>query len=170
MPRPCSICNHPDRIAIEDAAMSDIPLRNISKQFSVGYVSIQRHAINHLSQSIQEIKQEQVAQSNFQSGSNALSRMSRAESIIDELIEAYWSEDEKKLRVPDITLKALAEMRRQIELRAKLEGELDERSITVTAIPEWQELRALLLEALSVHPQAKVAVMRVMEAYNAQSA
>lgn len=132
----------------------------------MSHMAVQRHASDHLAAAIKEVKQTQI----IQSGSIALDRMARGEKIVDEIISFAWGDENKakpdESKAPDLALKALAELRRQVELRAKLEGELDEHTITVTSIPEWRELRTLLLEALSVHPQAKMAVIRALEAYN----
>jgi hypothetical protein len=163
MPRVCTICYHPERIAIEAEIIARTPLRNIAERFSIGYVSVQRHATNHLVQAIKEVRQEQA----IQSGSHALDRMAKGEKIVDEIVVYSWGgETGKEAKMPELALKALAEQRRQVELRAKIEGELDERSLTITAIPEWRELRTLLLEALALHPQAKMAVIRALEAYD----
>lgn len=162
MSRPCTICTHEKRSEIEAEIVSGESFRVISRQFGVGHDAVQRHAANHLAAAIQEVKQEQAVQS----GSLALDRMTRGEAIVDEIIAYAWGKGKKDVKMPELALKALAELRRQVELRAKLEGELDERSITITAIPEWRELRTLLLEALAMHPQAKMAVIRALEAYD----
>lgn len=162
MARACTICFHPERDAIEAAIIAGTVNREITSKFGVGRMAIERHADNHLAQAIKEAKQEQA----LQSGSSALDRMSKGEKIVDEIITYSWGgETGKELKMPELALKALAEQRRQVELRAKIEGDLDERSITITAVPEWRELRALLLEALAMHPQAKMAVIRALEAY-----
>lgn len=173
MPRVCTVCAHPERNEIENAAIDGVPLRNISKQFSVGYVSIQRHMVKHLSEAVKDFKETQQAQQDqvkqeqsVLSGNNALDRMARGEKIVDEIIKYSWNNEPNGAKMPELALKALSEMRRMVELRAKIEGELDERSITITAVPEWRELRTLLLEALGQHPQAKMAVMRALEAYD----
>src|SRR5882672_3731663 len=43
MPQTCTICNHPSREGIEAAILVSIPLRNIAKQFDVGYSAVYRH-------------------------------------------------------------------------------------------------------------------------------
>lgn len=158
MPRVCTICFHPEREAIESAIVTGTSKRDISLQFGVGHMAVQRHA-THITDAIREAKQGQT----LQSGSTALDRMAKGEKIVDEILSSAWGEKNKE---PDLALKTLAELRRQVELRAKIEGELDEHTITITSIPEWRELRALLLEALSTHPQAKMAVIRALEAYS----
>lgn len=161
--RTCTICSHEKRHEIEAEIASGKSFRGISRHFSVGADAVERHASTHLVKAIKEVRQTQTQQS----GSTALERMGQAEKIVDEVITYSWGgETGKETRMPELVLKALAESRRQVELRAKLEGELDEHSITITSIPEWRELRALLLDALSIHPQAKMAVIRALESYS----
>jgi hypothetical protein len=66
----------------------------------------------------------------------------------------------------DTALKAMDRIRRQIELQAKLLGELDERpQINVLLAPEWLTVRAALLEALGPCGEAPVAQhLRELEA------
>lgn len=99
-----------------------------------------------------------------EAGSNVLRTLGDGESILREVLAVSWCEENRDTAT---AIKALAELRHHTELRAKIEGDLDERSITVTAIPEWRDLRNLLLDALAQHPQAKLAVMRALEAYSA---
>lgn len=59
---------------------------------------------------------------------------------------------------PETVLKAVDRIHRQIELQAKLLGELDERPvINVLMQPEWLQVRAVLLAALAAFPQAREA-------------
>jgi hypothetical protein len=58
-----------------------------------------------------------------------------------------------------LALKAIDRIQRQIELQAKLLGELDERpQVNVTVSPEWLTIRAALLETLRPYPDACTAV------------
>ena len=157
MPRACTICVHHNRAEIEAAVIAGVSYRVIARQFSVGHDAIQRHAASHIRESIQEV----IAQQEEQSAFDALSEMdwmrNETRGIYNEV---------RQIKDYRFALQALAELRRQNELCAKLVGELDEHSITITAIPEWRELRALLLDALAQHPQAKMAVIRALEAYD----
>jgi len=169
MPRTCTICSHPERSAIEDAIVSGKSLRCVALQFLTSDSTLRRHRDHCLKPACtaaREKRETQQAEESEQSGTVALDRMTRGEQIVDEIIAYSWSDEEKIPKIPELALKALGELRRQVELRAKLEGELDEHSITITAIPEWRELRSLLLDALRIHPQAKLAVMRALEAYD----
>lgn len=159
MGRICSVCSHPERQAIEADLIALKSNREITRKFAVSKDAQWRHKEHCIKPILQEVK----AQQEEETASTTISEMEWMRTQVHAIYEEAWSDTRK---VPDLALKALAEMRRQNELRAKLEGELDEHSITITSIPEWRELRALLLDALAVHPQAKLAVIRALEAYD----
>lgn len=59
----------------------------------------------------------------------------------------------------ELVLKTAARLQPQIELLAKLIGELDERpQVNILVSPEWIAVRTAVLEALAPHPQARAAV------------
>ncbi|TAK32388.1 MAG: hypothetical protein EPO21_15335 [Chloroflexota bacterium] len=59
----------------------------------------------------------------------------------------------------ELVLKTAAQLEGQTELLAKLLGELDERpQVNVLLAPEWQAMRATLVDALSPFPDARSAV------------
>ena len=61
-------------------------------------------------------------------------------------------------------LGAIREARGNLELLAKLLGELDERpQINVLVSPEWLGLRATIVTALEPHPGARESVLRAIE-------
>jgi hypothetical protein len=62
-----------------------------------------------------------------------------------------------------VLLRAVREARENIELLAKLRGELDTRPvINLVLSPEWLELRALIVAALEPHPDARESVLRAI--------
>ena len=64
----------------------------------------------------------------------------------------------------ELVLKTAARLQPQIELLAKLIGELDERpQVNLLVSTEWLELRAVIIGALSPHPGAREAVLRAIE-------
>ena len=64
----------------------------------------------------------------------------------------------------DLVLKTATQLTRQIDLLAKLTGELNERpEINILVHPQWVELRQVLLTTLAAHPQALEAVYAALE-------
>ena len=67
----------------------------------------------------------------------------------------------------DLALKAIDRIHRQVELQAKLLGEIDQRpQINLYLTPEWLELRTLIVGALEPHPQAQEAIIMALEEAN----
>lgn len=63
----------------------------------------------------------------------------------------------------ELVLKTAARLQPQIELLAKLIGELDERPVNVLISPEWLELKAVIVTALEPHSEARESVLRALE-------
>lgn len=175
MPQTCSICKHPELSAIEIAIVTGTSLRNIAKQFSCSATAIYRHKENCLKPAVAAAQTKLKNRQSFRNSEECSETPGQEEqAAFDALNEMGWMrketrgiyEEVREIKDYKIALQALSELRRQNELCAKLVGELDEHSITITAIPEWRELRALLLDALARHPQAKMDVIRALEAYD----
>lgn len=65
----------------------------------------------------------------------------------------------------DLLRKTAGTLRPQIELLAKLIGELDERPpVSIVVMPEWLLLRAEMTRALRAHPEAKAALVEHLSA------
>jgi hypothetical protein len=63
-----------------------------------------------------------------------------------------------------MALSAIREARGNLELLAKLLGELDERPmLNLNISPEWLELRAVIVEALEPYSEARGAVLSALE-------
>jgi hypothetical protein len=67
----------------------------------------------------------------------------------------------------DLILKTAQRLEGQLELLARLLGELkDTATVNVLVLPEWHALRALVLEALGPYPQARIAVAEALGRVN----
>jgi hypothetical protein len=63
----------------------------------------------------------------------------------------------------ELALKAIDRICKQIELQAKLLGDLDERPVVNVLIsPEWLALRGRIVAALARYPDARVALAEVL--------
>jgi hypothetical protein len=59
----------------------------------------------------------------------------------------------------ELVLKAVDRVQRQVELQAKLLGDLDERpQVNMLLAPEWVSIRGTVLSALAPFPEARAAV------------
>lgn len=147
MPRTCTICNHPEREAINHALIAGEPLRNIAERFATSTTSLARHKAAHLPRTLAEAHQEvKAAHSDDLLGQietlqqKTLSILSKAEAMNDHVI----------------ALKAIGEARRNLELLAELTHELNRNpQVNILLSPDWVRLRSLILNALLPYPEAR---------------
>jgi hypothetical protein len=150
MPRSCTICTHPEREAIDEALVGGIAFPALVAEYRVSKDSLSRHKANHLpAKLVMAQAAEEMAQADtLLEQVRDLQR--RALEILDKAEEAG------ELRT---ALSAIREARGNLELLAKLLGELDERPVTnVLVSAEWVSVRTAMMEALGPYPQARVAV------------
>ena len=150
MPRPCSICTHPDIEAINDEVANGEPLLRVSERHDVGRASLTRHRDRHLPL--------RVLGDLIETDGTGGSELGRLEALVAhaDRIKSR-AEHAGDLR---LALSAISELAKLVELAAKLRGELDQKPvINVAVIPEWPRV----LEALRRYPEAKLAVVKALE-------
>ncbi len=154
MPRSCTICEHLERERIDKALVGDSSNRSVASLYDVSEAAVRRHKANHLpAKLVMAQAAEEVAQADTLLG-QVRDLQRRALDILDKAEEAG------ELRT---ALGAIREARGNLELLAKLLGELDERSVVnLNLSPEWLELRAVIVGALEPHPEARGAVLRAI--------
>ena len=156
MPRVCSICNHSERAEIDAALIADTPLRDISGHYGVSKSALSRHQSDHLPSNLTKAKDAHEAAHADGLLVQVKDLQTRALSILDQ------AEAAGDLRT---ALSAIREARGNLELLAKLLGELQqEGTINITVNPEWVELRAVIVQALAPHPEAAQAVKGALDA------
>jgi hypothetical protein len=156
MPRACTICAHENRHTIDHALVGgEEALRTISDRFGVSKSALIRHKDAHLPAAlIKARKAEEVVRAD-----ELLSQVRDLQGRTLSILTA--SEEAGELRT---ALGAIREARGNLELLAKLLGELDDRpQVNLLVSPEWLELRAVIVGALEPHPEARGAVLRAIE-------
>jgi hypothetical protein len=151
MPRVCTVCAHPKRTEIDAALVSGDSFRNIAQRFALGHYTVRRHHADHLPAALTKATEAtEVAQADTLLA-QVRDLQSRALAILDA------AEAQGDLRT---ALGAIREARGNLELLAKLLGELDERPVVnLVMAPEWLTIRAAILMALSAYPEARQAVV-----------
>ena len=155
MPRSCTVCEHPKRAVIDRALVGDASNRSVASLYDVSEAAVRRHKSNHLpAKLVMAEKASEVAEAH-----NLLDQVQDLQqSTLDILAEA---EQSKQYRT---ALSAIREARGNLELLAKLLGELDERPVVNLQIsPEWLELRAVIVGALEPYSEARGAVLQAIE-------
>ena len=150
MPRVCTVCQHVERAAIDEALVRGVAYRVIARQFDLGKDALGRHHAEHLPALLLK--------------GQAAAEMSQADRLLADvrglretayrlLLAAEAAGDLKT------ALLGVREARGCLELLAKLSGELDERpQLNLVITPEWHRVRAALLAALGPYPEARAAV------------
>lgn len=156
MPRTCTICTHASRPEIDRSLVSGTSLRIIAGQWSVSKSALYRHKQEHLPGHLAKAHEEES--------------IGQAIDVVRQLkaINAACLEILQKSRTDgkhSISLKAVDRIHKQIELQAKLLGDLPENGpqVNVLVAPEWREVRVNVLAALSPFPEARSAVARVLQ-------
>jgi hypothetical protein len=155
MPRSCTVCRHDSRAEIDRALVAGEAFRNIAERFGTSATALHRHKGEHLPAKLVMAQQaEEVAQAD-----DLLADVRSLQERTLAILEA--AEESNQHRT---ALSAIREARSNLELLAKLLGELDERpTVNVLISPEWLELRAVIVGALEPHPTARGAVLRALE-------
>ncbi len=155
MPRACTVCNHPDRKAIETALVAGEACRVISASFRVSEDALQRHKSEHLPAKLSKAKAAREVANADDLLIQVKALQSKAASL---LLQAESAGDLKTALV------GVRESRGCIELLAKLMGQLDERpTVNITLAPQWVETRTLIINALAPYPDARIAVATALE-------
>jgi hypothetical protein len=155
MPRTCTVCAAGARAEIDRALVAGEPLRTIADRWSVSKTALIRHKAEHLPVKLAKAQEaEEVAQAD-----DLLDQVRGLQMRTLDILEA--AEESRQHRT---ALAAIREARSNLELLAKLLGELDERpQVNILISPEWLELRAVIVGALEPHPDARGAVLRAIE-------
>ena len=161
MPRTCTICQHPARTTIDKALVGTANVRELAAKYRVSEDALGRHKATHLpvtlakAEAAREVKH---AQGVVAEGLDVVGQLRTINNItLHVLKEARDAKDH------DISLKAIDRVQRQIELQAKLLGELQQEGTTnITVNAEWIEVRALLMQALGDFPEARAAAAQAL--------
>jgi len=155
MPRRCTVCSHPEVEAINKALVVGEPYRSIAKRYEASESAMYRHQENHIPTTLAKANEaEEVAQAD-----DLLGQVQDLQARTLAILEA--AEETREHRT---ALAAIREARSNLELLAKLLGELDQRpQLNILISPEWLELRAVIVGALEPYSDARGAVLRAIE-------
>ena len=176
MPRVCTICVHPQRVAIDKALVAGEPYRGIARQFRVSEDALPRHKADHLPRKLALAKDAQeTAQAD-----DLLADLRGLRQRADRLYLVSEGILRRALQAQDLAsanaavrsaISANREARGTLELLAELEGKLERRAqTTIILSPEWPRVYGALLAALQSHPAARIAVAERLHAIGAGDA
>ncbi len=140
---------------MDEALVGGASNRSVASLYDVSEAAMRRHKANHLpAKLVMAQAAEEVAQAD-----TLLEQVRDLQSRTLAILEA--AEDTNQHRT---ALGAIREARSNLELLAKLLGQLDERPVVnLNLSPEWLELRAVIVAALEPYSEARESVLRALE-------
>jgi hypothetical protein len=148
--RLCRVCSHPHRTAIEAALIRGESAPKLSGLHGVSLEAVYWHREQHLPAYLLKAAEEEDVR-------HAIDHIAQLKAINAATVAVL----EEALRKGDshTVLRAVDRLQKQIELQAKLIGELDERAqVNVLISGEWLRLRTALLDVLQGYPEARQAI------------
>lgn len=160
MARPCTVCRHKDREAVEAAsARGDNPAAVSARFVNLSGASIRRHMADHAPKSL-ALVEAALGRRELASG------IGLGEEVADLRLEAMnvlrSAKEAKDLRA---ALDAIRTALSCLETIGKLTGKLRPDAATVNVLvtsPDWLAMRERLAEALTPYPEALAAVREAM--------
>ena len=155
----CSVCNHPDRDAIDAALVAGQTQGAVAAAHGLVRQSVGRHAKAHLSASLRAVHASREA-------SETRASVDRLEGLYRQASDLLAAAGEGGNL--NVSLNALKELRAVVMDLAKLRGEYDDKPtvqvLNVATSPEWLQVRTTMLEALQPFPEARAAVAAALTA------
>ena len=154
MPRTCTVCTHAKRSQVEQALVSGESYRDIARRFGVSKDALARHRSEHLPRELAKATE--------------AAEIARADTLLERLLSLNCETllilaEARKGKDNYLALQAIARAEKQLELQAKLIGELDEgQSVSVVLTPEWAHLRTVIVQALRPYPEAQAVLLKAL--------
>jgi hypothetical protein len=153
--RTCTVCSHDSRAEIDQSLAEGMPNRRIATQYSLSEASVRRHHDSHLPAALSKAHEVEVV-------ARADDLLGRVESLQTRTLAVLEAAEENgELRT---ALAAIREARGNLELLAKLLGELDERP-QVNVILIDARVRDAIIRALDPYGEARLAVANALEPF-----
>lgn len=156
MPRTCTVCAHAEREAIDAALVAGDAFRHIASRFGTSTGALQRHKAEHLPASL-ALAQEAA---DVAHGDDLLAQVRALQARTLAILATA-----EGCGALAVALRAISEARGNLELLAKLLGELQqEGTVSVVMNPEWAQLRGIIVAAVAPYPEARRALLEAIGA------
>ena len=158
MSRPCTVCTHKRIKAIDEALVAGETFRALSRQYELSRDALRRHKNDHLPATM--VKAQGVVE------------MVQGDNLLDQLTELQAqakriADKAEKGNNFTAALGGVRELVRIVELLAKLRGELQEgTTVNLFVSNEWTNVQAVVVGALELYPEARLAVVKALEEEN----
>ena len=154
MGRLCVVCHHPQRREIDRNLLEgSARYRRLVEQHDVSLAGLARHASAHLPARMVKAKDAR----DVANGDDLLERL---QSLTDDTLEILAAAKAAGPSGWGAALGAIKRAEAQIELFAKLVGQLqpDQMNVSLVFAPAWRELERVITDALAPYPEARQAV------------
>jgi DNA-binding transcriptional ArsR family regulator len=155
--RTCTLCSHPRRNEIERELVNrSSSYRDIARQFSISKDAVSRHASRgHIAERLLKAQNEE----DIREALNLVKQLKLINAMAVTILTQARDEGD-----PELALRAIDRVLRQLEFQAKLDGQINEQPvINIHLHREWIELRTAILIALEPHPEARDAFLAALE-------
>lgn len=149
MSKPCRICTHPEREAIDQAIISDVPYRSITERYGVSNGSIARHKeAGHISQALIQANEVREITRSADLLDMTMSLLNEAQDIVEE------SRQEGDRRT---ALDGIGKITNILKLLMAVNLALSDRQAktSVTTDPEFQRVMSVIMEELDPYPEVR---------------
>ncbi len=155
MPRPCTVCVHPEHHAINVAVVQRDSYRTIADRYGLSQTALKRHGKEHLPELLSKAKEGvDVAEAD-----DLLSRLEALQSRTLAVLKAVEGTENYS-----VALAAIREARSNLELIGRVTKELESApTFNLHLNPQWLELRALIVRAVEPFPEARDSILRAIE-------
>jgi hypothetical protein len=156
MPRVCTVCTQEHRKAIDQALVNGDSFRDIAGRFTVSRSALERHKASHLPAALTKA----AGAAEIAHADNLLGEMEKIQKTTLYILNVAGKSGDLRT-----ALLAVGQARKNLELLARLTGELAEQQTTVNVLvasPDWLRLRSAILAALDPFPDARWAVLEAL--------
>ncbi len=158
MPLHCSVCVHPERPAIDRALIAEVSLRDIAGQYGLSKSAVDRHKAEHLPEHMVKAQ----AQEDVRTAIDVVRQLKAINAATLAILQ-----EARSAKQHTVALMAIDRVQRQIELQAKLLGELQQEGTTNIVINQQvATYTAILMQALGPWPDARAAAAAALEAHD----
>ena len=155
MSRTCTICSHPERNAIDRALIESRPLREVARHYETSKDALFRHKAEHLPGTLVKAKEAEDIASAGGLLKQIVDLQQRTLTVLEK------AEDKEDLKT---VLQAVRESRGNLELLAKMLGELHEgQGSSLRSSSQWVSIRSVILQVLAPYPEAQLRLVEALE-------
>ncbi len=157
MSKPCTFCEHPDRVELETALLRrEITQTEAADRLKVSQAAVGYHISNHLPEAVRLAISEEK---DLAAGLNVAEQLMEINKASREILaEAREGGD------PKLALQAIDRVERQLRLQAERLGDITS-GVTVNVInnPQYLQFRGLVLKILADYPEARARLVKELK-------